>query len=115
MREHLKFARSLSKLLDSQFKIGKFSFGLDPILGLFPGFGDLVSLGLSGYIVWIGIQLKLPPERIVQMIGNLALDFLVGLIPVIGDIADFAIKSNIKNLKILEKYAPADILEGEIT
>lgn len=114
MNDHLRMAGVIAKLLDSQFKIGKFRFGLDPVMGLLPGLGEVIPLGLSAYIIWIAIQMKLPAERIAQMIGNVTVDFLIGLIPVLGDIADFAIKANVKNMEILRQYAPSDILEGNV-
>lgn len=115
MYYHLKVATLLAEYLDTKFKIGKFKFGLDPILGLFPGFGDIISIALSFYIIWIGQSLKLPKDKISQMYRNVLVDSIVGLIPVVGDLADFVIKANTKNLAIIKKYAPAKIVEGEFT
>ncbi len=106
MDYHFKFAKTLTHLLDKNFKFLGFRFGLDPILGLVPILGDLVSLLLSLYIVWIGIQLRVPREIITRMISNVVFDFTLGLIPVVGDLADFLYKANSRNLDLLEKYAP---------
>ncbi len=104
MDKQLQTARHLAKLLDSQFKVGPIKFGLDPILGLLPGGGDLISLVIALYIVLIGIQLKLPTFQIIRMLINVGLDTLIGAIPIIGDIFDIGYKGNIRNLQIIEKY-----------
>ena len=114
MRKHLKIATSLANLLDNKFEFMGLRFGIDPILGLIPGGGDLVSFLLSLYIVWIGLKMELPRNRIIRMIWNTTLDFGIGLVPVLGDIADFAFKSNLMNLEILKQHAGKDIIEGEI-
>lgn len=116
MTKHIRRAKTLTKLLENQFRIGKFSFGLDPILGLFPGTGDFISSILSLYIIWIAFVHKLPGGKLLQMLWNILIDYVVGIIPFLGDILDFAIKSNTKNLKILEEHIKKDggVLEGEI-
>jgi hypothetical protein len=114
MKDHLKTAAILANLLDNKFKVLDIKFGIDPILGLIPGGGDLVSLILALYIVWIGIKMELPQDKIARMIGNVILDFGIGLVPVLGDVADFAFKSNIMNLEILKQHKEKDIIEGEI-
>lgn len=57
--------------------------------------------------------MKLPQERISQMIGNVIIDFFLDFIPIFGQIVDFAFKSNILNIEIIEKYAP-EIFEGQV-
>lgn len=115
MNTHLRIATALTKLLDEQFRIGKFSFGLDPILGLFPGLGDMISLGLSFYLVFVAMLLHVPEDKLTQMIKNIILDFLIGLLPVIGDVADVFYKANKKNLQILHEHVgAAPIVEGEV-
>ena len=91
--------------MDSQFKIGPWRFGIDPILGLIPGGGDLISAILAGYIVWIAIQMQIPAIRIIQIIFNLVLDLIIGVIPFFGDAFDFFYKASSRNLKILKKYS----------
>lgn len=101
---HLKFARSLTYILDSRFSILGFRFGLDPILDLIPGIGTLVPTILSGYLIWIGIQLEVPSKLLTQMIINVIVDGILGGIPVVGLVADALFKANEKNLKILEAH-----------
>jgi hypothetical protein len=103
MHQHLHFAEKISKLLDNQFSLGKFRFGLDPLLGLIPA-GDTLTLFLSLYIVGIGFAAKLPARKIFQMIFNVAIDYFIGLIPFIGDFFDFGFKSNVKNINILRQH-----------
>lgn len=114
MRKYLIIASYIADLLDNKFKILGFRFGIDPLLGLIPGGGDLASLMLSLYIVWIGVKAELPKKKIVEMVKNTTLDFVVGLVPVLGDVVDFTFKSNIKNLEIIQQYIGKDIIEGEI-
>ena len=112
-KTHLKIAERLAKELDTKFQVGRFKFGLDPLIGLVPIFGDIFTTALSLYIVWIGVQMKLPGEKIAQMIGNVVFDFLLDFVPILGQIADFAFKANIRNLEILRKYS-LDYVEGKI-
>ena len=114
MKKYIKTATVLSNLLDNKFKVLGIKFGLDPILGLIPGGGDLVSLFLALYIVWIGIKMRLPQDKIARMIANVVLDFGVGLVPILGDIADITFKSNLRNLEILKQHKESEFMEGEV-
>ena len=103
----LEALRKVAQLLDSAFVVPGTSYrvGLDPILGLVPGLGDLVSPLFTIGILWQARELALP--RIVQlrMIVNVAIDSLLGVVPVVGDLFDFAWKSNTMNLALLELHA----------
>lgn len=114
MNIHLKLATTLTKVMDNQFGVGKFRFGLDPVLGLFPGFGDIIALMLSLYIVWIGMAMRLPEDKIGTMIKNVIVDFLIGLLPVIGDLSDVVYKANSKNLRIIHDHIGGTVVEGEL-
>ncbi|MEM8832276.1 MAG: DUF4112 domain-containing protein [Cyanobacteria bacterium P01_G01_bin.19] len=98
--------RRLSRVLDSAITIPgtKFSFGLDPILGLLPGGGDTISGGLSAYIVVEAARMGLPREILGKMVGNILLDSLAGTVPIVGDLFDVGWKSNLKNIELLEKH-----------
>jgi hypothetical protein len=102
----LRRIRRLSILLDSSITIPgtKFKIGLDPLIGLLPGAGDLVTTGLACYIVIEAHRLGAPASILLRMIGNVAIDALVGAIPVLGDIFDFAWKCNVRNMRLLEKF-----------
>ncbi len=110
---HIKNAERLARLMDSEFKIFNLRFGLDPLIGLVPGIGDTVSLVLGMYLIWIGAVYQIPSHALIRMIINLVFDFLIGAIPVLGDVSDFFYKSNLSNLKILKQYTQR-IEEGEI-
>lgn len=114
MEHHLRLAAIITNLLDNQFSLFGYRFGLNGVLGLIPGAGDFIVAVLSFYLVWIGVQMKIPPIKLVQMVFNVAFNFFLGLIPVIGDAADFFHKANTKNLAILKRYAKKDVIEGEI-
>ena len=113
---HLNTARTIADLLDNKFNFMGFKFGLDPIIGLIPGIGDVFPVVLGAYMVWIGIKEKLPGEKIAEMIRNIIIDTVLGIIPVVGDISDFVFRAYHKNLQILEHHAKniPDTYEGEI-
>jgi hypothetical protein len=98
--------RSLSQLLDNAFAIPgtPYRIGLDAIVGLVPGLGDLIGALFSSYIVFQAARLGAPRATLVRMIGNIGLDTLVGEIPLLGDLFDIGFKSNIKNMKLLEAH-----------
>jgi len=99
----LAFAERLANLLDNQFKIGVWGFGLDAIIDLLPIGGDTIILLLSLILVFIAWRRNLPQKDISRMLTNISLAFLIGLIPIIGDIAYLAFKPNIRNLEILQR------------
>lgn len=112
---HLRLAVLLTRLLETRFHIGKFRFGYDALVGLIPGLGDVVMTLFAFYLVWIGKKMHLPQEKINLMIRNIVIDFLLGLVPFVGDLADVFYKANTKNLKILKEYEKTNkIIEGEI-
>ena len=99
----------LAHYLDRIFRIPgtDIRFGLDPILGLiFPGAGDAMSTLLSGYIVWRSVRYGIPKIVVGRMVFNVALDYVVGSIPLVGDFFDFGFKANSKNLELLNRFAP---------
>ena len=99
--------RKWSVLLDSAFQVPgtKLRFGLDPILGLIPGLGDLTTPVFAVLLLLHAVRMRIP--RIVQlrMLINAAIDLLVGFIPVVGDLFDFGWKANVRNLALLERHA----------
>lgn len=92
----------LAYLMDGIIPIGPWSIGLDPLLGLIPGFGDVIGALVSMLIVARAVQAGIPRIAVARMMTNIAVDTLVGAIPVIGDAFDFAYKANLKNLRIYE-------------
>ncbi|HEY9687225.1 MAG TPA: DUF4112 domain-containing protein [Coleofasciculaceae cyanobacterium] len=97
-------ARQIARLMDSAITIPiiRKKIGLDPLLGMLPVGGDVVSALMALYLIYLAYDLRLPNHVLARMGVNVAADILVGLIPVVGDIADMVWKSNDMNLKILE-------------
>jgi hypothetical protein len=101
----------LSYLLDKSLRIPgtDIRFGIDPIISfLFPVAGDLLGGLMSAYIVIVSVRYGLPKIVITRMVFNVALDFIFGSIPLIGDLFDFAWKSNDKNMRLLNRYASGE-------
>jgi hypothetical protein len=105
--QRLELIRHISRLLDSAMVVPGTSirFGLDPILGLLPGLGDLVSPLFTIGVIWQARDLGLPRIIQLRMIFNVAIDTLVGMVPLAGDLFDFAWKANNMNLALLERHA----------
>lgn len=102
----LEKIRSLTKTMDTRFKVPgtSFTFGLDPILGLIPGAGDVFTFAISGFLVLLMARHKVKGQVLLLMLVNIGIDFLIGAIPVIGWIADFRLKANSRNFALLEKH-----------
>ena len=105
----LEALRRWARVFDSAFRIPgtKITFGLDPILGLIPGLGDVASPVFSLFFVWHGVRLGVPKVVLARMVLNVLIDSGVGAIPVIGDLFDFGWKANAWNLALLERHAIA--------
>ena|SRR5688500_18374400 len=99
----LQRARQLAELLDSKFSIGGIRFGMDSIVGLIPGIGDIATLLAGLYPVYVAQKHGVGIPTRVRMLGNLLIDAGVGAIPLLGDVFDVGFKANTKNLKILER------------
>jgi hypothetical protein len=99
--------RKWSVLLDSAFRVPgtRLTFGLDPIIGLIPGLGDLTTPFFAAVLLLHAVRLRIPRVVQVRMLMNAALDLLLGLVPVAGDFFDFGLKANVRNLALLERYA----------
>ncbi|SEQ81906.1 DUF4112 domain-containing protein [Neolewinella agarilytica] len=102
----LKMVDGFSRLLDTKFRIPgtDIRFGLDFLLGLIPGAGDLVSLGMSGVLITTMAKHGASPRLAAKMLFNVALDALVGTIPVLGNIFDLVYKANYRNAVLMREY-----------
>jgi len=78
--------------------------GLDPILGVLPVAGDAVAAVASSYIVLEAARLGVPSSTLARMGANVALDFGIGSIPVVGDLFDAGFKANKRNVELLEEH-----------
>ena len=101
--EHLA---KLSFLLDRAFRVPgtQWRFGLDAIIGLVPGLGDVVGSLAGMYSLWLARQLGAPVAVQARMVMNLAIDGVVGLVPFVGDLFDFAFKAHTRNQVLLERW-----------
>lgn len=96
-------AHRLAHLLDAQFSIAGFRFGIDAIVGLIPVAGDTAALLGALYPIYLARKYKLDPRVERKMLRNVLLDYVVGLVPLAGDIFDVAFKANLKNVRLLEQ------------
>jgi hypothetical protein len=101
--------RTLARLLDNAIAIPGTSWkiGLDPIIGLIPGIGDMIGAVLSGYIVLEAVQAQVPTFTLARMLVNVGIDTLLGSVPAVGDVFDAAWKSNAMNVALLERHLAA--------
>jgi hypothetical protein len=97
----------LSHLLDGLFRIPgtTWRFGLDAVVGLIPGVGDAATSLASFYILAAGVRYRVPKVTLLRMGVNIAVDFLIGAIPGLGDLFDFVWKSNEMNMELIRKRA----------
>ncbi len=102
----------LSRFMDSSIKLpGGYRIGWDGIVGLIPGIGDVVGLSVSAYIVFGAAQAGASAATLVRMVLTLAMEALVGMIPVLGDLFDLMFKANQRNMRLLERQ----LADGEGT
>lgn len=105
LESDLRRARILATLLDAQFQVLGFKFGLDPLIGLVPIIGDTLTLVAGLYPLLLVRKHGLGRSVAIRMGINLLLDYAGGLIPVAGDVFDAAYRANLKNLALLEAAA----------
>jgi uncharacterized protein DUF4112 len=103
----LDLLRRWARLFDSAFVIPgtTIRFGLDPLIGLVPGIGDLASPVLSVFILWHAAKLRVPKVVLARMVINALVDAIAGAIPVVGDLFDFGWKATEWNMGLLERHA----------
>ena len=101
--------RAVSQLLDNALRVPgtNIRVGLDPLVGLIPGFGDLVGGLASAYIILEAARAGAPASVLLRMLGNVGIDTALGALPVAGDVFDVAWKSNARNVRLLERHLEA--------
>ena len=104
--DRLWLARFLADLLDQRFTIPGTSIriGLDPIISLIPGIGDLLANLTGSLILVIAAQLGIPKIVLVRMGINIAINTGIGAIPIFGDIVSIWFRSNVRNVELLQRY-----------
>ena len=114
MELHIAVVTFLVDLFYNQVSLGGYKIGLYPVFALVPGLGDIISLFLSAYMLWIASELQIPAWKRGQMIANILFDLSFGAIPIAGDLIDTVFRAHIRNLSILYQYKKQDIIEGEV-
>jgi hypothetical protein len=105
-RSRVERLHGLARMLDSAFVVPgtNFRFGLDAIIGLIPGVGDLIGAGLSGFILVEAARIGIPKSVMLRMGWNVAVETVVGAVPFAGDLFDAAYKANNRNIRLLDRY-----------
>src|SRR3954468_7234604 len=106
LQRRLKRLRRLATLMDAAVVIPgtTIRFGWDAVVGLIPGGGDAVSAAISSYIVVQGVQLGVPLPIALRMVFNVAVDFVLGTVPVAGDVFDVLWRANLMNVALIERH-----------
>ncbi len=102
----LQRLRGLAQLLDTSIRLPVIGYriGLDPLLGLIPGVGDVVGLALSGYLIHRAHFLGVARLTRGRMIFNAVLETILGAVPLVGDLFDFAWRANSKNVALIVRH-----------
>jgi len=105
-KERLARLDALASFMDSAILIPGtgIRFGADAIIGLIPGIGDAVTAGISCLIILEARRMGAPHHVIARMIGNVAIDGLVGSVPLAGDLFDVAFRANLRNMRLLRQH-----------
>lgn len=104
--ERLRWVERIAHLMDSQFQLPgtRFRFGLDPLLGLLPIVGDLSTTAVSVALLLTMLRHGASGAVMVRMALNILIDTVVGGIPILGNVFDFAYKSNERNVALLRRH-----------
>jgi hypothetical protein len=104
---NLEVLRRWAVLLDSMFVVPgtNIRFGLDAIVGLVPGLGDVVAPVFTVAVLATGLRMRVPAVVLARMVLNAGIDMVIGLVPILGDLVDIAWKADLKNVALLERHA----------
>ncbi len=105
-QQRLARLHTIAKLLDTAFILPgtNFRYGIDGLIGLIPVVGDIVSTGISLWLVREARALGAPWHITARMLGNVALDSMVGLVPLAGDVFDVMFRANARNIRMLQRW-----------
>lgn len=97
---------TVARLMDAQFRVPgtEIRFGLDAVIGLIPGLGDLSTFAISGYMLIIMSRNGASSYVMARMLLNVLIDTVVGMIPILGDLFDVAFKSNMRNIRLMREH-----------
>src|SRR5690606_13478321 len=102
----LEHTRALARLLDASLTVPgtRYRIGIDPLLGLIPGVGDLAGVLLSASILVSGARLGVPGPILARMGFNIGLEALIGTVPILGDLFDAGWRANMRNVRLIETH-----------
>ncbi len=105
-RATLEHLDRLAYWLDDRFRVPGTGFrvGLDGLVGLVPGVGDVATNAVTAYIVYRAWRLGIPKPVLLRMLANLGIDTVVGIVPVAGDLLDLGFKANRRNVRLLRRH-----------
>jgi hypothetical protein len=108
----LDLLRRWAVILDSYFRVPgtNIRFGFDAIVGLVPGLGDLVAPVFTVAVLATGLRMRVPAIVQARMVLNALIDMAIGIVPVLGDLADIAWKADLRNVALLERHARPGVL-----
>jgi len=111
----IRSVERLAGLMDSRFAIPgvPVKLGLDTIIGLIPGIGDTIGLGVSGYIIAQAKRVGVTNSIAAKMGINVFLDWLIGLIPILGDLFDWGWQANNRNARLLRRHYERHLKEDD--
>ena len=100
----LSRVRAIARVMDDAIRLPgtNVGIGLDAIIGLVPGLGDVAGGVISAYVLVTAARLGVPRTVLARMLLNLGMDTLVGAVPVLGDLFDVGFKANVRNARLLE-------------
>lgn len=106
-RRRLEALQRWATVLDAAFGIPgtRIRFGLDALIGLIPGAGDAVAALFSAAIILQAARMGIPRVVLIRMVFNALLDTFVGVIPFLGDLFDIGWKANLRNVRLLDRFA----------
>lgn len=104
--DRMRHVERIARLMDSEFTIPgtSFRFGLDPVIGLIPGIGNLATSAVSGMLIWTMMRNGASNNVVIRMALNLAVDSVIGAIPILGNLFDFAYRANDRNVALLRRH-----------
>jgi Domain of unknown function (DUF4112) len=102
-RAILRQVNTLAWLLDNSIPVPfiNYRIGLDALIGLIPGFGDLAGAAISSFIVLQAVRLGVPRATLLRMVANIIIEATFGLVPIVGDFFDATFKANARNVALL--------------
>src|SRR5215207_1034330 len=109
MADDLKTLRTLARVMDDAVVIPgtRFRIGLDALIGLIPGVGDLAGGVTTAYALLVAQRLGAPPTVLFRIVWNVLVDTIFGSIPLLGDLFDAGFRANRRNAQLLERYVAA--------